>query len=373
MAKEKNDNEDNLIKCPVIRGRVLGVSVYRGYEQLCTLAEISKADIYDQKSNPRGTQRDLSPKHAKEAYEYVKNKELGFWPELFLCCRNNNALTYIPMSDDFPDVGILEIDRTKLGNNNDVIISRVDGNHRLHFGDGIEKGYFKIERLVSFCIAYDLNRDEEIQLFKDINKNQKPMNTSHLDGIEVRLTAEEELKRRNPDLFIAQKLNSDTSSPLFGKVYEGGKKPVGVDIPLRGLRTGIQYMLSRSTQLPRLTDAEAQYKVIKNFFSSVKLWHPTAWANPKEYIMLRGAGLWGICFLGSQVIDRALMNNKFDAESILSIISSGKSWDWSNKGSFVGLSGRAGALEISNKVARHLKDSNQISTDQLFEQIMSSK
>src|SRR4051812_1092809 len=118
MAKDKK-KDDNIVKCPVIRGKVLGVNVYRGYEKLCTLTEISKADIYDQKANPKGTQRDLSPKHAKEAYEYVKNKELGFWPEIFLCSRSNTALTYIPLSDNFPDIGILEIDKTKLSKSNE--------------------------------------------------------------------------------------------------------------------------------------------------------------------------------------------------------------------------------------------------------------
>ncbi|HTD41107.1 MAG TPA: hypothetical protein VK671_10840, partial [Mucilaginibacter sp.] len=100
MAKDKEI--DNTIQCAVIRGKVLGVNVYRGYEKLSTLSEISKADIYDQKINPTGTQRDLSSKHAREAYEYVKNKDLGFWPELFLCARANDILTYTPISDEFP-------------------------------------------------------------------------------------------------------------------------------------------------------------------------------------------------------------------------------------------------------------------------------
>jgi len=372
MAKSKKAIKDT-ISCPVIRGQVLGVSVYRGYEKLSTLAEISKADIYDQQSNPLGTQRDLSPKHAKEAYEYVKNSELGFWPEIFLCARSKDILTYSHLSQEISDVGILKIDIGKIKKSKSISISRVDGNHRLHFGDGIEPNYTKIEKPVSFCIAYNLERDEEIQLFKDINKNQKPMNTSHLDGIDVRLTPEQELKRRTPDLYIAQQLNKDTNSVLHGKVYEGGKKPVGVDIPLRGLRTGIQYMLSRSSQLPRLADAEAQSKVIKNYFAAVKQWQPLAWKTPKDYILLRGAGLWAICFLGAQVIDRALLNNTFDVKSLLTILNSGKNWDWSNKGSFTGMSGRSGALAISEKVSRHLKDANQLSTEQLFQQIMSSK
>ena len=363
--------ENTTIEIPVIRGNVLGVNVYRGYAPLNILSEISQADIYDQKNNPLGTQRDLSPKHAKDAYEYIKNNELGFWPEIFLCARDNKILTFNAIHNAYEGIGTLEIDLDLIQKSKSIKISRVDGNHRLHYGDGKETKFSKIEKYVSFCLAFNLTRDEEIKLFKDINKNQKAMNTSHLDGIDVRLSPEDELKRRNPDLYIAQRLSKDTSSPLHGRVYDGGKKPVGVDIPLRGLRTGIQYMLSRSTQLPRLPDAEAQYRVIRNYFEALRQWQPTAWKNPKEHIMLRGAGLWAICFLGAQVIDRALLNDKFKTESLLEILNSGKDWDWSNKGSFVGYSGRGGALEISIKVGRHLKDSDQLSTDELFKEIMS--
>lgn len=362
-----------IIKCPVVRGKVLGVKVYRGYQKLYNLSKISNADIYDSKKNPKGTQRDLSPKHAKEAYEYVKNTSMGFWPEVFLCARNSKILTYKPLSDQYPDVGILEIDVDKISGASEISISRVDGNHRLHFGDGKEKGYSAIEEDVSFCIAYGLTREEEIKLFKDINKNQKPMNTSHLDGIEIRLTPEEELKRRQPELYIAQKLSKDRTSPLYGRIFEGGKKPVGVDIPLRAIKSGIQYLLSHSSQLPRIDDAEAQYKIISNYFDAVKSWIPKAWSTPKDYIVLRGAGLWAICFLGAQVIDRALLNSKFDTKSLLEILQSGKDWDWTNKGTFKGMSGVGGAQEISNKVARHLKDTNQISTEELLDKIMKSK
>jgi DGQHR domain-containing protein len=360
-----------LLSWPAVRAKVLGVNVYRGFANLSDLANISRADIYDQNKNPKGTQRDLSPRHAKEAYEYVKTKTFGFWPEVFLCARQNDVVTFTPISEDFPDLGILEINaalvkKRKKG----IAISRVDGNHRLHYGSGVEEGFSRIEKLVSFCLAYDLDQDEEIQLFKDINKNQKPMNTSHLDGIEVRLTSAEELKKRTPDLYIAQRLHRDKKSPLHGRVYEGGKKPVGVDIPLRGLRTGIEYMLSRSTQLPRLDDAEAQYRVIRNFFAAVKDWQPKAWASPKEYILLRGSGLWAVCFIGAHVIDRALLQDQFDATNMLGILTSGKDWDWSRKGDFQGLGGRAGALEISKLVARKLKDDSRMSTKQLFDKIM---
>jgi len=240
-----------ILRCAAVRAKVLGVNVYRGFAPLCDLADVSRPDIYDQNKNPKGTQRDLSPAHARDAYEYVKHNDLGFWPEVFLCARKKNVVTFSPVSPIFPDIGTLDFDLEAIRKSAQIGISRVDGNHRLHYGDGTQAGYSRIKKLVSFCLAYNLTREEEIQLFKDINKNQKPMNTSHLDGIEVRLTPEEVLKRRNPELYIAQKLSRDPKSALHERVYEGGVKPVGADIPLRGLKTGIEYMISRSTQLPR--------------------------------------------------------------------------------------------------------------------------
>ena len=361
------------LKCQVIRGKVLGVKVYRGYLKLCDLSYLSKADIYDVNKNPTGTQRDLSPKHAKEAYEYVKTNDLGFWPEIFLCARDNSIISFRPISDEYVQIGVLEFDVNKIINNNSILLSRIDGNHRLHFGNSDEKGFSKIEKEVSFCIAYDLDREEEIKLFKDINKNQKPMNTSHLDGIDVRLSPEEELKRREPELFIGKKLGNDIESPFFGRIYDGGKKPIGVDIPLRAIKTGLQYMFSKSIQLPKLKDTDAQYKVIRNYLNAVKVWIPDAWLKPKDFLALRGVGLWAICYLGSEVIDRGLSNGKFDTSTFLDILKSGKQWDWSNKGGFKGYSGSQGAQQISNQIARLLKDSNQRSTEDLLDDILKTK
>ena len=67
---------------------MLGVNIYRGFADLSLLSDLSKADIYDQAKNPKGTQRDLSLKHAKDAYTYIKTKDFGFWPEVFLCARD---------------------------------------------------------------------------------------------------------------------------------------------------------------------------------------------------------------------------------------------------------------------------------------------
>jgi DGQHR domain-containing protein len=373
IRTSKVSSSKTTVEFSAVRAKVLGVDVYRGFGKLADLAEISRADIYDQAKNPRGTQRDLSPQHARDAYEYVKNRDLGFWPEVFLCARKADVITFTPISMEYPDLGVLSVDLAQIRKTTAICISRVDGNHRLHYGDGQQTGYARVEKTVSFCLAFGLKRVEEIQLFRDINDNQKRMNTSHLDGITAKLTPEEELKRREPELFIAQYLSRDPQSPLHGKVFEGGKRPAGADIPLRGLKTGIEYMLSRSTQLPHLEDPEAQFKVVRNYLEAVKKWQPKAWTHPKDYILLRGAGLWAVFFIGAQVIDRVLLEKKYSSAEMLAILKSGKDWDWGTKGDFKGFSGRSGALEISKLVARKLHAGDKISTKQLFDQIMSGK
>ena len=353
----------------VSRGNVLGIDVYRGYLPLCDLARISRADIYDQRTNPTGTQRDLSPKHARDAYEYVRTHELAFWPEVFLCVRDKSVLKFAKETKE-GDVGSLTINVAKAEKSRKIAISRVDGNHRLHFADGKHEGFPSIDRVVSFCIAYQLTLEEEITLFRDINDNQRRMNTSHLDNIQIRLTPEEQLRRDEPELYIANNLGRRDDSPLHELVYEGGVRIPGTVIPLRTLRTGIEYMCSRPTKLTALNDPDAQYKVIRNYFGAVRKWLPEAWKQPKRYILLRGAGLWGICFIGADVIDRTLSQGKFGVDDMLKILKSGTEWDWSNKGSFAGYSGRGGAVKIMEQVVAEFQDESGISIRSLFRQIM---
>lgn len=362
-------NIPDILELPVMKGKVLGVDVYRGYARLCDLANISEADIFDQKNNPLGTQRDLSPKHAKDAYGYVRERELAFWPEVFLCARNPRVISFQP-SDKKENIGILIVNVKAIKNEETITISRVDGNHRLHYAGGNFEGFPPIEKEVSFCLAFKLSLEEEIILFRDINDNQRRMNTSHLDNIEVRLTEEDILKRRDPSLYVAKKLGKDEESPLFGKVFEGGKKPGYFAIPLRSLKTGIQYMLSQPSKLTELPDVDVQYAVIRNYFKAVKEWQPEAWNEPTQYLVMRGTGLWAICFIGATVIDKTLSSGNYTLAYMLKVLKSGPSWDWSKSGNFAGYSGRGGAVKIRDAVVREFSDDSGISIKALAEKIL---
>ena len=365
----KTKGSSSELRIPVIKGKVLGVNVLRGYASLADLARASQADIYDQKSNPTGTQRDLSPKHARDAYHYVATHDCAFWPEVFLCVRDQSVISVNDLYKDY-SFSELKIYLDVIKKKRDIAISRVDGNHRLHFADGSNEGFPPLQKTVSFCIAYDLDIEKEILLFRDINNNQRRMNTSHLDKIESKLTEKERLKAANPGLYIAQRLGEDEKSPFCNRIYEGGRRNIQAFVPLRSLKSGIGYMLSQSRRLTALPDVEAQYRVIKNYFLAIKDWEPEAWQKPKQFLMLRGAGLWGMCFVGAEVIDRALGNGKFSKQELLRILSSGSRWDWTNNGDFQGLSGRGGAVKIRERVVSELQDEEGVSIKSLFDEIM---
>jgi hypothetical protein len=78
---------------------------------------------------------------------------------------------------------VLEIDLKAVEESGTIAISRVDGNHRLHYGDGKQSGYSRIEKLVSFCLAYGLSREEEIQLFKDMSEDRHRIHAQQIDAV----------------------------------------------------------------------------------------------------------------------------------------------------------------------------------------------
>jgi hypothetical protein len=87
---------------------------------------------------------------------------------------------------------------------------------------------------------------------------------------------------------------------------------------------------------------------------------------------LRGSGLWAICFIGAEVIDRVLAQGQFKVEAMLDVLNSGMEWDWSNNGPFQGLAGRGGARSISNQVTHEFQDTSGVSIKSLSKEIMQS-
>ena len=204
---------------------------YRGSASLAHLALISQADVFDQVNNPDGLQRDLSPKHASDAYEYARREQdpeyPRAFPEVVLNVRDKKVLN---LEETASDNGVrsfrLSFDLDKMRDGK-VAVSRVDGNHRLYYAAGDDR---RDPLMVSapFQIHVGLNRDEERSLFVDINANQKGLNTSHLAIMRARLTAEEQEIKDHPDRWIANRLAEDPDSAWHGLVPSAAPRALSV-------------------------------------------------------------------------------------------------------------------------------------------------
>src|ERR1051325_9082417 len=146
----KTDSGPKLSAFHVIVGYCLGYEAYRGFAPLSELSRISKADIFDQDSNRLGTQRNLSVQHARKAYEYVSGTERAFYPEMILNVRDKSYVSFSPLQQG-STFGTVAFTKDPIKTEK-VVVSRLDGNHRLWFADGHEKGMDPVSRPVSFCL-----------------------------------------------------------------------------------------------------------------------------------------------------------------------------------------------------------------------------
>jgi DGQHR domain-containing protein len=347
---------------------------YRGSAPLAHLALVSQPDVFDQETNPEGLQRDLSPKHASEAYEYAHRNAVPArpraFPEVVLNVRDKSAVR-VEQIDPGPDGNRhvrLRFNRAK--ENGKVVVSRVDGNHRLFYAAGDERRNPLLAK-VPFQIHIGLTRDQERSLFVDINANQKGLNTSHLAIMQSKLTPEELEMRDHLDRWIAHKLVEDPASPWHGMIHLGGSKKgsrvQGLKRPINfaSLQGGMVRTLRKSQYVHDLTDPQAQYALVRNYWNAVKRVFAEEWANQKDFLLLKNIGVWSMSIFGGTVIDRCMAKGDVSIETMARYLEQARGrWDWRRLGSAAersdnsvdGMSGHRAALVVAAEMAKELSD-----------------
>ncbi len=358
---------------PVLVGTCLGHKAYRGFASLADLAGLSKADIFDQAKNRLGTQRNLNLQHARRAYQYVSDRDKAFYPEMILNVRDSSYVKFSEIAEkEGVKFGTLEFAKDPRESTK-VVVSRLDGNHRLWFADGHEEGMEPVSRPVSFCVLTVETLDAELELFRDINDNQMGMNTSHLQNITARLLGEKALKVQNPALYIVQKLLKDKTSPLYSMVHEGGKVRKGATLAgltIANLTSAVRDMIGRSAKLAQFPDSDAQYNVIKNYWIALKKWLPNAWKQPRDYIIFKGVGLYAISYIGIEVIDRSLLKSRFSSNDMLDYLKQLPSEKFLSKQPLP-YAGRGGGRKLANDLIADLEDEGEVSLAKLQKLILS--
>jgi len=323
-------SEKATLELLALEGKNFEVTTYRGYAKLCDLGRISSPDTYDEKINPGGIQRDLDKSHAKSAAKYAATGEgkLGtyrIWPEIFLNVRDPSIIQIKPIQK-LNGVSLVRLmfDLKKIDTKRlTPQISRVDGNHRLYYitGDPDRNEWGPVEEESPFSLTIGLPVEEEQALFKDINDNQKGMNTSHLDNIVYRLKPEAKLHEENPAIWIGVRLHEDPNSPFHGLVYRGGVRDQGSKRPinLRSLQNGIATLLNDSKELrampgPANFKVQAQYKLIRDYWNAVKKIFGADWNA--ESLLLKGVGYRALSVVGAYIIDRCFREGKTETKDM---------------------------------------------------------
>lgn len=369
------------------KSKNLDTVCYRGSAPLAHLSLISQPDVFDQVTNPDGLQRDLSPKHASDAYDYaMRERNVDFpraFPEVVLNVRDKKLLEIQPLilngtpSDDdvrlLFDVSIIQ--------GNKIYVSRVDGNHRLWFGAGDERRE-PVLLDVPFQIHVGLSREQERAIFVDINSNQKGLNTSHLAIMKGRLTPEEEEVKNHLERWIATKLQKDPLSPWHGLIHLGGSKKgtraQGLTrlVNFASIQGGTQKLLSKSQYIHDLNDPEVKYILIRNYWNAVKKVFAEEWANPSDYLLLKNIGVWSLSLLGASIIDRCMPQQKVMVDDMAGYLTRCRNtFDWRKDASgpraVSGMSGNQAALILAGEMAQELSDENAGSFKDLQEALKS--
>lgn len=354
----------SVVQLPAQKSKNLDTVCFRGSAPLAQLALISQPDIFDQVANPEGLQRDLSPKHASEAYEYVhkgRNKEFPrAFPEVVLNVRDKSILRQDENENGSVSLSF-SVSDMKEGK---IYVSRVDGNHRLFFAAGDERRDPLLAE-VPFQLHVGLSREQERSLFVDINSNQKGLSSSHLAVMQNRLSPEEIEIRDHLDRWIASKLSKDPLSPWHGLIHEGGSKKgtrqQGLTrlVNFASIQGGLTKMLSKSQYIHDLGDAELQYIVIRNYWQAVKSVFAAEWATPKKSLLLKNVGVWSLSILGATIIDRCMPLHQVDKEHFARYLSQARArFDWSSDATgdraISGMSGNKAALIIAAAMAAEL-------------------
>ncbi|MBX7111066.1 MAG: DGQHR domain-containing protein [Dehalococcoidia bacterium] len=350
------------------RGNNLDTVCFRGFAPLAHLAAISQADVFDQDKNPDGLQRDLSPKHASEAYDYVRRERVidqpRAFPEVVLNVRDKKVVEIEELNGGSEDHQLVRLkfnlDRMR---DDAVHVSRVDGNHRLFYAQGDDRTRDPLLTEAPFQIHVGLTREQERSLFVDINSNQKGLNSSHLAVMQSKLTPEQREIRDHLDRWIATRLASDPESPWHGLIHLGGSKKGARAQGLTrlanfaSLQSGVGRTLAKSQYIHDLTDANAQYAIIRNYWQAVRTVFSEEWASPKDYLLLRNTGVLSMSILAGTIIDRCMPQGRAGISDMAFYLRQAHTrFEWSTDGELAGMSGNRAALTIAGAMAEELAD-----------------
>ncbi|MDD4069954.1 MAG: DGQHR domain-containing protein [Candidatus Izemoplasmatales bacterium] len=219
FAKQKIKEMEE--KIPAIEGKMGGLKYYSFLIEPEKLLKVSYV-LHRSKANHKMMptyQRLIKKDRLKSVREYVNNG--GYFPNSLIVSidTNNKGLKFdlsTPKLDENNSrVGHLYLPQTYQS------VYVIDGQHRLY---GYSDTNYADNNTIPVVAFLDLDKNEQVRMFMDINQNQKAVSKSLRNTLNIDLLWDsDDANERKLSLMlsIAQELGEDKSSPLYGRVVTG--------------------------------------------------------------------------------------------------------------------------------------------------------
>lgn len=297
-------------KIPAVRGKMGGHTYYSFATEPEKLLKIGYV-LHRNKANVNMMptyQRLIKKSRLKSVSEFIEDG--GYFPNSVVISIDAKNCNFDPantqVSSTISDVGILHLPKKYKS----AFI--IDGQHRLY---GYSNSEFKNKNTIPVVAFVNLSRDEQVQLFMQINENQKAVSK------DLRNTLNADLLWTSENLIDQQKalcsrisiyLGEDRDSPLYGKIS------IGEDIKTITLQL-ITNALKRSRFLGKVSksrieeiglfyngDLDLTYDRLKDFiakgFEYLSVNIEEEWKKEAEGLILMNRGVYGFILLLSDIV-----------------------------------------------------------------------
>lgn len=206
---------------PAISGKMGGHKYYLFSiepEKLLKLGYVLHRNDSNRDSLPT-YQRLIKKGRLKKVHEFIENG--GYFPNSVIVNINTNkkALRFDQAkqgnSDSLSKIGLLYLPQKYKS------IYIIDGQHRLY---GYSDSDFKSSNTIPVVAFENLDKNEQVKIFMDINENQKavPKNLRNTLNEDLKYNSEDPKERREAlTLRISRELGEDRNSPLYDRIIIG--------------------------------------------------------------------------------------------------------------------------------------------------------
>lgn len=307
-------------KIPAVRGKMGGHTYYSFATEPEKLLKIGYV-LHRNKANVNMMptyQRLIKKTRLKSVSEFIENG--GYFPNSVVISIDAKNCNFDPantqVSSTISDVGILHLPKKYKS------AYIIDGQHRLY---GYSNSEFKNKNTIPVVAFVNLSREEQIQLFMQINENQKNVPKSLRDTLiaDLKWTSEflsEQLEALSSRIAIS--LGENRNSALFDKVFIGEdvRDLTQNNIKL-ALKRGAFYGKINKNKIEELGliytgDLDAAFEKLKGilmkYFDYLKINLADEWVNEKESIVLSNNGIYGLILILSDVLKHIEDENVLD-------------------------------------------------------------